>query len=166
MASIDNNEVKYDDGYWHLQAAVDAGQPEDNALTHIACVVYWAIARDGFRQHDMEDAGESACVADIKARQVLPTVLLDQYMDLKLWSKDFTDQVAEFLNGYIDSYYPSDYEALFGKGLYHVPNTWGTYDKAAAALDARFAQWQADGRFSKHLPGAEPSRKRFGLFGR
>jgi len=41
MTSIVSDEVKYDDGNWHLQAA--AGRTEDNALTHIACVVCSAV---------------------------------------------------------------------------------------------------------------------------
>jgi len=115
-----------------------------------------------------EDEGEAACVAEIKARKILPTVLLDQYLDLTISPDDFSDEINDFLSVYFGGYYPDDFRALFGKGTYDVPNTWEVYDQVAAALDGRLAQWQTMHKFSRGLPGAEAkSRTGLGrLFGR
>jgi hypothetical protein len=82
-----------------------------------------------------------------------PAEIFLDYSDGKLIDEDLTDEANAFARAYYmdgtDSGrlgdYVTDYETELGGGLpsiYHVPNTWETFDKFAPIISRRFAEWR------------------------
>ncbi len=45
-SSSDLAPVKYDDVDWHIDGAIEAGQPEEQAFAHIGLYLSWLIRHD------------------------------------------------------------------------------------------------------------------------
>jgi hypothetical protein len=87
----------------------------------------------------------------LRERSVTPGQFFLQYCDGKLTDEDFNDQGNAFTVLYFDSekgQFLADYEAILATNqpsLYHVPDTWHTYEVLKPVLDRRFSQWRANG---------------------
>jgi hypothetical protein len=71
-------------------------------------------------------------------------------IDGKLTDGDLSDEGNAFTKVYFDfevGQYPKDYEEALCRDLptiYHVPDSWESYEKLKPILDRRFAAWRAD----------------------
>lgn len=88
----------------------------------------------------------------LRQRTITPDQFLIRACDEKFTDEDLSDQgnaFAEFYFGLPDKSeraYLDDYDELFGQegpSLYHVPDTWETYDRLAPVIQRRFEQWRA-----------------------
>ncbi|MEW5835844.1 MAG: hypothetical protein AB1832_12330, partial [Pseudomonadota bacterium] len=74
-----------------------------------------------------------------------------QSCDGKFIDENLNDQGNAFAAAYFDlerGSYLLDYENVLGAGLpslYHVPDTWQSFDTLKPVLDSRFANWLSAG---------------------
>ncbi|QJW37941.1 hypothetical protein [Cellulosimicrobium protaetiae] len=149
--------TKYDDASWH-----DGGEgyppeagPEAGA-THIGMFLAWAVLGG----HASEDLADDAAteVAALRDRVTTPGAFVREVCDGKLVDEDLDDVAAAFasayyagdeddgglyLEDYVDAVSPGDGEP---EDVYRVPDTWETYELVGPLVDARFSQWEDEGR--------------------
>jgi len=71
--------------------------------------------------------------------------------DGKFIDENLNDQGNAFAAAYFDlenGSYLADYESVLGSdlpSLYHVPDTWQSFDRLKPTLDGRFSEWRAGG---------------------
>jgi hypothetical protein len=102
---------------------------------------------------ELEEDAESE-LAQLKARTLTGAQFLMTVLDEKLTDQEFSETGNAFAVAYYeglnnDSRYVDDYLQTFGvsiKTLYSVEDSWAHYDQLSAAMDARFAAWNAAGR--------------------
>jgi hypothetical protein len=82
-----------------------------------------------------------------------PAEIYLRFSDGKLIDEDLNDEANAFaLAYYLDGTnngplgdYLTDYETILGgdlPSLYHVPDTWQTFDKFAPVIARRFSEWR------------------------
>lgn len=148
---MDIGSSKYDDWGWHIEAAVDAGQPMEAGFVHIGLYLAWLI------RHDLHEpaALPRDHVAAVKSGEMSGSDLADD-IDGKLVSDVLTDEGAAFS----DFYYPTygdDFASVFAsQAAYEVEDTPANYERIAVVLDAAFAAWTAAGRPSLAREEADP----------
>jgi len=158
--SVAGMTTKYDDASWHSEGEgypPEAG-PEAGA-THIGMFLAWAVLADRVSDQLGEDAADE--LAALRERTTTPGAFLLEATDGKLVDEDLDDDAAAFasayyagdaeqdedgglyLEDYVDAVSPGDGEP---EDVYRVPDTWETYELVGPLVDARFAQWQDEGR--------------------
>ncbi|WP_346906466.1 hypothetical protein [uncultured Roseibium sp.] len=142
---------KYDDASWHYGGDFPADLPNSAGATHIAMFVVWSIL------HGM--AGElntSGSISELRNRTVSPATWF-----ISEWDEKFTNEVLNAEgNAFAHAYYGSadpdsyfeEYAAVFNEfpSVYHVPDTWESFDRLAPRIQLRFDIWQRNR--SKHKP--------------
>ncbi|MFI2567087.1 hypothetical protein ACH473_01355 [Cellulosimicrobium funkei] len=152
--------TKYDDASWHFDGEgypPEAG-PEAGA-THIGMFLAWA-ALAGHVSPELEEDSEDELAA-LRERTTTPGAFVHESCDGKLVDVDLDDVGAAFasayyagddededdgglyLEDYVDAVSPGDGEP---EDVYRVPDTWETYELVAPLIDARFTQWDDEGR--------------------
>ncbi|MCB9846897.1 MAG: hypothetical protein H6814_00645 [Phycisphaeraceae bacterium] len=142
-------EKVFDKAAWHFEGNYPEDLPDRNAYTHSGMFLGWLIKRellsDGFREDWRED------IERFRRRELTAGALFE-IMDGVFESSMLCDEGARFTEEHFDSEsgsYLSDYESLLANDLptlYHVEDNWPNFDKLAARMDQRFAQWRRDGR--------------------
>lgn len=133
---------KYDDLDWHA-GDFDGGLEDIAGGTHIGMFLTWAILR-GLGADDLSSRVKPV----LEARRMTPGELCWETCDGALLSVWFGDEGNAFTQGYYtrdDQLYFRDYAAWLAKDLpsiYHVPDTWETFDLLAPKLDERLAFWR------------------------
>jgi hypothetical protein len=86
-------------------------------------------------------------IPSLKERRITPGQFFLSSCDGKFTDEDLTDEGNAFTQKYFDfksGQYLKDYEATLGVGLptlYHVPDSWESFDRLRPILDKRFASW-------------------------
>lgn len=144
--------MKYDDASWHYGGNFPADLEPGAAATHIGLFIAWALLSGLGGELHISEAQEG--VALLKARAITPGQFVLEHCDEK-----FTDDDLNALgNRFAASYYAAetggylaDYDSIFMRprlfrrapaSLYHVPDTWASFEKIAPVIDKRFARWQ------------------------
>lgn len=140
--------TKYDDSSWHSGGDYPPDLPAENASTHAGMFLAWAIER-GLAAVRFEATPETA---DLASRKLMPGEFFRAACDGKLTNDDFNDEGNRFAADYYatDKYF-DDYGELAGDNtptLYHLPDTWTTFNALTPTLDARLKQWRAGGEFA------------------
>ncbi|WP_137873782.1 hypothetical protein [Rhodococcus sp. Q] len=153
--------TKYDDASWHSEGE---GYPPDAgpaaAATHIGVFLAWAVLGGHVSQELAEDAAHE--LAALRERTTTPAAFVLAVCDGKLVDEDLDEVAAAFATAYyaggdqsteddgglyfedyIDAVSPGDGEP---EDVYRVPDTWETYDLVGPLVDARFTQWDDEGR--------------------
>jgi hypothetical protein len=135
--------VKYDDASWHYGGDFPADLPPEAGATHIGMFFAWMAAHGMAGElHTREWPDELARLA---AREVAPGQYIRQSIDEKLTDEDLTAEGNAFASDYYgEAGYFGDL-ARVSEGLptiYHLPDTWTTYDTLAPIISARFAEWR------------------------
>jgi hypothetical protein len=150
--------MKFDDATWHSGGNYPAGLAPDAGATHAGMFVCWALLAglggalhvDEFPEH----------LAILKSRRVTPGVFVLSACAGKFTDEDLSEEGNLFACAYyLTNQYYGDYERVVGRGvetLYHVPDTWETFERLAPILDERFEQWRRD-RASEAAAGPAPS---------
>lgn len=139
--------TKFDDVGWHLDAALEAGKPEENAGVHIGLYLAWAIRRDmANRANFLAEDLDQLTAGTLSGTDLLETI------DNKLTSDDFNREGTAFTDWYYARYL-DDYGLAFGSVA-----DYAVHDDASSTLviepilDGRYREWVDAGR-----PAPNPS---------
>jgi len=137
------NTMKYDDASWHYGGNFPADLPNEAGATHSGMFLAWALLNG--LAGPIHVASEIGILRD---RSKTPGQFFMLFSDGKLTDEDLNDEGNAFAAAYFDlqgGKFLADYEAALGAGLpglYHVPDTWKSYDVIRPVLDRRFAEWE------------------------
>ncbi len=123
--------------------------PKGHAATHIGIFLAWAILNglenDYHRQRSAELLGR------LRRREITGRQFFEAACQGKFAEKDLNPEGNEFAESYYrDSAgergpYFADYKKTLTAGLpsfWHVADTWENYDKMAAVITRRYAEWK------------------------
>ena len=131
----------YDKLDWHFDSAVSAGQPPENAFTHIGFYLAWLI------RHDLHNSRllPPEHVEAVKRGEMTGSDLADD-IDTKLVSQVMNGEGRAFSDGRYGTY-TTEYGKVF-KDLpdYGVVDDDSNYRLAEQLLDRLYGQWVAEGR--------------------
>lgn len=133
--------VKYDDVDWHVEGAISAGQPEENAAIHIGLYLGWLI------QHDLynPDFFAPEWIEAVKRGEMTGSEALDA-VDQKLVSDVMTGDGAAFTDWYYGRYLSDYAEAFADLPDYGIAGDAASHARIGPVLDLRFAEWRNGGR--------------------
>jgi len=89
-------------------------------------------------------------IPKLRARSLTPGQFFLASCDGKFTDEDLSDEGNAFALAYFafeKGSYLADYEAVLGESLetiYHVPDTWESFDKLKPILDRRLKEWRHD----------------------
>lgn len=147
---IDLGPQKYDDAGWHVDSALEAGQPCEHAFTHIGIYMAWLIRHD---LHDSQGLFSREHVRAVKAGEMTGSRLADD-IDGKLLSEEMSAEGEAFSSARYNRYL-SEYNDLLGEAaVYTVPEDDALYARVEAVIDRLYGEWIAAGR-----PGPEPRER-------
>jgi hypothetical protein len=139
--------MAYDRADWHYGGDFPKDLPPEAGGTHIGMFLAWVIARGLEGEELREDASES--LRAVRERRMTGREFLMQECDEKLVDFCLNKEGNAFAQAYYErdgpGGYVSDYAELFVAdlpSLYHVEDAWANYDRLAAVLDQRFAEWR------------------------
>ena len=141
--------MKYDDASWHYGGDFPKDLPDEAGATHAGMFVAWALLSGLAGQIHTEDFPED--LEALRTRSITPGHFLFKYCDGKFIDENLNDQGNAFAAAYFDlehGSYLADYESVLGSdvpSLYHVPDTWHSFDRLKPTLDRRFSAWLAAG---------------------
>ena len=145
--------MKYDDASWHYGGDFPDDLPDEAGATHIAMFLAWAVLNGRAGELHLEDSGPE--LEALRARSMTPVEFFLRMCDGKLTDEDFDEEGNAFAAAYFSRRespcWLGDYELMVGQdlpSLYHVENSWQTYDLLAPFLDRRFAEWR-EGRLGR-----------------
>jgi hypothetical protein len=138
--------MKYDDAESRFMKCA-TGLAREAAGTHIGFYLAWMVlnghADDSLRPY----------VSALRMRAKTGTKLLFEISDGKLLAENLDDNGNFFSTAYYAPHYEQDYLKVFAADIRDTGNpaddfcavadTWENYDRIAAVLDKRYAQWKA-----------------------
>jgi len=125
----------------HYDSAIEAGQPPENAFTHIGLYLAWII------RHDLHDPATfpAAHVAAVKTGEMTGSDLSDD-IDAKLVPAAMNAEGRAFSDARYAEYLVQ-YQTVFADlPDYAVTDDPTGYARIAPAIDSLYANWIADGR--------------------
>ena len=142
--------MKYDDASWHYGGDFPKDLPPEAGATHIGMFVAWCWLHGMAGTEILEDFPDIA--HRVALRSATPGTLFLELCDEKFIDSDLNDEGNAFAQDYYDNEskgyrhkYYADLEKLAPQNfpsLYHLPDTWETFDKIAPVLDERFRHWR------------------------
>jgi hypothetical protein len=141
--------VSYDRLDWHIDSALEAGQPEERAFAHIGLYLAWLI------RHDLHDPRflPDDHVGAVKRGEMTGSDLVDD-IDGKLIGDLMSHEGRSFSDARYE-HYVGDYAKVFGDvPEYGVDDGPEAYEKVERLLDRIYADWVAGGRQTR-APKAE-----------
>lgn len=144
----------FDDERWHSDGEFPADLPATAAATHIGMFLAWCADTGLLAQ----TSAVAEHVAALRSREITPGAFALAAFGGAFSADDLTDEGAAFAAvyyGYPDEddvrelAFDIDYVDEFiddGDTIFHVPDSWSSYDRIAAVLTARFTEWDNAGR--------------------
>jgi hypothetical protein len=138
--------MKYDDASWHCGGDFPVDLSEDAGATHTGMFVVWAMLSGLGGPIHIEDFPED--IPKLRSRSITPGKFFLASCDGKFTDEDLSDEGNAFAQAYFDlskGKFVADYEQAVAVGLasiYHVPDTWETYEKLRFIFDNRLAAWR------------------------
>ncbi|MEO0883988.1 MAG: hypothetical protein AAFY34_14840 [Pseudomonadota bacterium] len=138
--------MKYDDASWHYGGDFPSDLPPAAGGTHIAIFLTWCLlngmAGDLHLEWSVDD------MKKLQQREITPGQFLFGACDEKFTNEDLSKLGNDFAAAYFDydkGNYLKDYFGSFPntESLYHVPDTWETYDVIAPIILKRFEAFQS-----------------------
>lgn len=138
----------YDRADWHYQGDYPDDLPPQNGGTHIGIFFAWLVNR---KMESESLAIEFSTELDaIRERTLTGREFIASLRDGELASTDLSEEGNAFADDYFNSdrYFKDYADTLVGAlaSLYHVDDSWANYERMAAAIDDRYAVWQAEHR--------------------
>jgi len=138
--------LKYDDASWHYGGEFPKDLPHEAGATHIGMYVAWC-ALNGMVGELM--AGDFADdLEQLRKREVTPGAWFLNTCDGKFTNEELNDEG----NAFTTDYYAEElatfvvhYEETLGQGrpsIYHVPDTWQSYDLLAPVISQQYQAWK------------------------
>jgi hypothetical protein len=145
------NALKYDDASWHYGGDFPDDLPVEAGATHIGMFVAWAVLNGLSGPIHTEEFPEA--VAKLQKRELTPGAWFIEACDEKFTDEDLNDEGNAFAQAYYANdaglrsgtpNYLSDYETTFANldSLYHVPDTWSSFETLAPTISRRFLKWR------------------------
>jgi hypothetical protein len=139
--------MKYDDASWHYGGDFPEDLPDEAGATHTGMFVAWALLSGLAGELHTAEAPEA--LQALQRREITPGAFFLEFCDGKFTDEDLNDLGNAFARDYFDlqsGQYIGDYSDILSAGtlptLYHVPDSWETYEAIKPALDARFTAWR------------------------
>lgn len=130
----------YDELNWHYDTAIEAGQPEENAFTHIGLYLAWLIRHD---LHDPDLIPKQHSDA-LKRGEMTGSDLADD-IDGKLVGDVMTPEGQAFSDAVYQRYL-ADYATAFGDvPEYGVADDAAAYARIEPFINRLYAEWVASG---------------------
>ena len=131
----------YDRIDWHIESAIEAGQPAEHGSTHIGLYLAWLIRRD---LHDPATFA-SEHLGAVKAGEMTGSALMDD-IDGKLVSDVMSPEGRAFSDARYEAYL-AEFAAMFDSlPDYSVEDGPDAYARVEPVLDRLYAEWVAGGR--------------------
>jgi hypothetical protein len=142
--------VKYDDWPWHAGGDFPADLPPEAGGTHIGMFVAWALLHGLAGDIHLIEFPEP--LARLRERRVTPGQFFLDACDGKFTDEDLSELGNRFAQHYYEhddrpGAYFTDYAATVAtepSSIYHVPDSWETYDRLAPVIQQRFTERQAN----------------------
>jgi hypothetical protein len=140
--------LKYDDASWHYGGDFPEDLPDEAGATHTGMFVAWALLSGLSGSIHIEDFPED--IPKLRERTLTPGQFFLASCDGKFTDEDLNAEGNSFVQAYFDfekGNYLADYESALGEGLptmYHVPDTWASFDMLKPILDRRLREWRRD----------------------
>jgi hypothetical protein len=137
--------MKYDDASWHQRGDFPRSLPAAAGATHTGMFVAWALHSGLAGPVHVEVFADE--LRQLRARQITPGRYFLSVCNGKFTDLDLDERGNAFARDYFDfdsGDYLLDYEAALGGSLpsiYHVPDTWESFDRLKPILDGRFSEW-------------------------
>ncbi|WP_298445740.1 hypothetical protein [uncultured Ferrimonas sp.] len=136
--------MKYDDASWHYGGDYPKGLSEQNAHTHTGIFLAWALTHGlAGDLHKVEWPEE---IEAVKSKLKTGGQFLSDNCDGK-----FTDEdLNELGNKFASEFYENEYFTIYietsdpydnYETIYHVPDTWETYERVAPIITKHFEAW-------------------------
>lgn len=144
-----SEELVYDKAEYHLEGDFPAELEEEQAYVPTGLFVAW-LAMNNLLVIEVTLAFQEE-IGQLQMRQVSPSHFY-QSLGGVLSSEMLTAEGNEFTLAYFDfetGKYLDDYESVLANylsSLFHVPDTWESYDALAPVLHRRFRQWRSQPR--------------------
>lgn len=142
--------MKYDDASWHYGGTFPADLSPEAGGTHIGMFVAWCLLNGMAGKIHTEDFPEM--LVRLKNRELTPGAWFLGACDEKFTDEDLSEEGNAFAQNYYEGEfagYLDDYTDAVGKGfptLYHVPDTWGTFDSLSKVIRRRYELWKKSAR--------------------
>jgi hypothetical protein len=137
--------MKYDDASWHYGGDFPNDLPASAGVTHIAMFAVWCW-ENGLAGDEILEEAEA--LEAVKRRADTPGNIFAKTSDEKFIDADLNDEGNRFAAFYYgEQGYYNDYAKSVGAAfstLYHVPDTWETYDKLKLAISHRHQIFRND----------------------
>jgi hypothetical protein len=129
--------VKFDDVDWHQGGADEAGQPEENASTHIRILLTWLVRHDLLARNVLTPGQ----IADIRAGAMASRDVLLRRMDDKLLSDFMVGRGARFAADRYDAYLAAYGEVFAAEPDYSVACDEAAYQRVEPVIERLWAEW-------------------------
>lgn len=138
--------MKYDDASWHYGGDFPKDLPDEASATHTGMFVAWALLSGLAGEVHVVDFPDD--IPSLQARTITPGAFFLSSCDGKFTDEDLNAEGNAFVKSYFDfkrGQYLQDYRAALGDqlpSLYHVVDSWESYDKLRPILDRRLNEWR------------------------
>lgn len=140
--------MKYDNASWHYGGDFPDDLPPEAGAIHTGMFLAWALLNGLGGSFHAEECPED--FESLKQRTITPAQFLINACDEKFTAEDLSDEGNDFAADYYGAGgqmkdYIKDYEELFASGipsLYHVPDTWESFDRLSPRIQERYDQWK------------------------
>lgn len=138
--------MKYDDASWHYGGSFPPDLEPKADATHIAMFASWCVLNGIGGKLHIEDFADG--LEQLRSRQVTPGEWFASICDGKFTDEDLNEEGNAFTAFYYSpepAPYLADYEDTLGRGLvslYHVPDTWPSFDRLSLVISKRYEQWK------------------------
>ncbi|MBU1566033.1 MAG: hypothetical protein KJ630_10440 [Proteobacteria bacterium] len=137
--------MKYDDASWHYGGDYPKELPVQNAFTHIGIFLAWAIESGLAGELHTDERPEE--IDALLERKMTGAEFLERNCDGKFTDEDLNEIGNKFAAKFYEDYYfdlyvdVTDPDDKF-ESVYHVPNSWETYEKVAPLISKAFKKWK------------------------
>lgn len=138
--------MKYDDASWHYEGDFPNDLAPQTAATHAGMFLAWCVLHGMAGELHEDDLADE--LAELRARELTPGQWFVMACDAKFVDDDLNDEGNAFAASYYDldrGHYLGDYDQALGQALpslYHVPDTWDSYDRLAPVIGQRYDEWK------------------------
>ena len=142
--AAETTSTKFDDASWHYGGDFPDDLPDEAGGTHSGMFLTWALLSGlGGDIHVVEFRDE---FEQLQSRQLTPGAFFMTACDGKLTVEDFNAEGSAFATDYYDGQFVQDYAETVGDdlpNLYHVADSWETFERLKPVLDQRLEEWKA-----------------------
>ena len=138
--------MSFDRADWHYSGNYPADLPTEAASTHIGMFFAWVALHGLAGQLHTEEGPDE--LRRLTERTITPGFYVRAAMDEKFWPEDLSEEGIQFADAYYRSngYYNDLARITEGlPSIYHLPDSWESYERVAPLIEEAFNRWKAEG---------------------